>query len=177
MYLTEAPGGNVQERSLDLTQTTDYQTEHPDESILKSLQFNRKVVTVAKIVMGRSGTSGGACSQLTGVRGQPQGRNVIKVCQTSGRGGAQMPKLLSPSVNNSSLILQATLSSRFRQTVKWREMLSKSPSDSKYFHMPDLVKAGLDPEEQVEVIGDFREPRNPLLFDTQYCNNTASFLT
>jgi hypothetical protein len=43
--------------------------------------------------------------------------------------------------------------------------------------MPDLLKAGMDPEEQVEVIGDFREPINPLLFDTQYCNNPASFLT
>ena len=45
--------------------------------------------------------------------------------------------------------------------------------------MPDLVRAGLDPEEQVEVIGDFREPpRNPLLLDTQYCDNTTgAFLT
>lgn len=99
--MTEATGGNAQERSLDHTQTTDYQTEKPDESIIKSLQFNRKVVTVGKIIMGRSGgTRGGVSSQLTGERGQPQGRNVIKVCQTSGGGGAQMPKLLSPSVKD-----------------------------------------------------------------------------
>jgi hypothetical protein len=111
LYLTEAPGGTVQERSLNHTQTTDYQTEQPDESILKSLQFNRKVVTVGKIIMGRSGTSGGVSSQLTG---GPQGRNVIKVCQTSGGGGATMPKLLSPSLNNSALHMKATLSSRFR---------------------------------------------------------------
>jgi hypothetical protein len=111
VYLTEAPGGNVQDRSFEHTQTTDYQTEQPDESILKSLQFNRKVVTVGKIIMGRSGTSGGASSQLAG---GPQGRNVIKVCQTLGGGGATMPKLLSPSLNNSALHMKATLSSRFR---------------------------------------------------------------
>jgi hypothetical protein len=114
LYLTEAPGGTVQERSFEHTQTTDYQTEQPDESILKSLQFNRKVVTVGKIIMGRSGTSGGAISQLTGGMRQPLGRNVIKVCQTSGGGGATMPKLLSPSLNNSALHMKATLSSRFR---------------------------------------------------------------
>ena len=128
---------------MDHTQTTAYQTEQPDESILKSLQFNRKVVTVGKIIMGRSGTSGsGASSQLTG---GPQGRNVIKVCQTSGGGGATMPKLLSPSLNNSTIHMKATLSSRFRQTVKRRDILFKSPSDSEYFHMPDLLKAGMDP--------------------------------
>ena len=114
LYITGAPGGTVQEKSFEHTQTTDYQTEQPDESILKSFQFNRKVVTVGKIIMGRSGTSGGASSKLTGGMKQPQGRNVIKVCQTSGGGGATMPKLLSPSLNNSALHMKATLSSRFR---------------------------------------------------------------